>query len=210
MRRRIIIAGGVGSGRPGVGDAIRRLAIECLVRSSQFGSSASSMNVLCPPGMIRLKRRYLGTSNWYGRSDAWLFDLVCKFGSLFLDGIFNLPENQQRRLLAHLEPMGAGLYRHLPETAQLHLISGIDSEFGDLRNDRSSIHRVLFEVLCRDGLIRLLQRLKIVSIAPRLGVASLNLCSIKSRPSTAVFRILICIVMGVRLNKRHTMTFRQT
>lgn len=156
MRRRIIIAGGVGSGRPGVGDAIRRLVIECLVRSSQFGSpSASSMNVLLSTGHDQTEAEIFGGRRT-GMADPMPGCLTsCANSVLFLDGIFNLPENQQRRLLAHLEPMGAGLYRHLPEAAQLHLISGIDSEFGELRNDRASIHRVLFEVLCRDGLIRL-------------------------------------------------------
>ena len=156
MRRRIVIAGGVGSGRPGVGDAIRRLVIECLVRSSHYGSpSAKSMNVRLSTGHDQTEAEIFG-SRGVGMKDSMPGCLnACANSVLFLDGIFDLPENQQRRLLARLEPMGAGLYRHLPETPDLHLISGINSEFGDLSNDRSSIHRVLFETLCRDGLIRL-------------------------------------------------------
>ena len=41
IRRRILLSGGLGSGRPGVGDSIRRLMVDCLVRRMSFGQSAA-------------------------------------------------------------------------------------------------------------------------------------------------------------------------
>ena len=126
IRRRILLSGGLGSGRPGVGDSIRRLMVDCLVRRMSFGQSAAdSVSAKLSVGHDAIEGELFGgirTSK--GEQQLGLLSL-CQDSVLFVDGVLSIPDGLQRRLLDIVDVIDAG---HTPRlmalSASAHLVTG--------------------------------------------------------------------------------------
>lgn len=158
IRRRIVLSGGLGSGRPGIGDSVRRLMVDCLVRKMGFGhSAAESASAKLSVGHDAIEGELFGgmrTSK--GEQPLGLLSL-CQDSVLFVDGVLSIPDGLQRRLLDIVDVVDAG---HTPRlmalSASAHLVTGArPDELIGRDQGASPLQRSLFQALCRDGLIEL-------------------------------------------------------
>jgi len=153
--------GDTGCGRPGIGDVIRQLVLECLVRTLSVGSSgAPTRSAKVSIGHDAIEVELFGgfRSGTSEQSVGLLSE--CADSALFLDGALSMPENLRRRLLDAVEAMESGhTAQRVTTAANLHLIAGARrDEFSNLR-EKHSVTQALFQSLCRDGLLTI----------PRLG-----------------------------------------
>ncbi|MEE2755638.1 MAG: hypothetical protein VYA30_03210 [Myxococcota bacterium] len=155
-RRRIMLMGHGGSGRAGIGDRIRQLTVECLVRANQMGD---------PKGVSRSVRLSTGhdeiaTDIFGGRRHGTTEQVAgclsdCNASVLFLDEALQMPDNLLPRFLAALNTETSGYMTQQNQPSNLHLITGVQGEFERETHEQTSVVRALFENLCRDGLIEI-------------------------------------------------------
>ncbi|MBV69706.1 MAG: hypothetical protein CMH52_00020 [Myxococcales bacterium] len=155
-RRRIMLMGHGGAGRAGIGDRIRQLTVECLVRANQMGDPKGvSRSVRLSTGHDDIATDVFGGRR-YGTTEQVAGCLAdCNASVLFLDEALQMPDNLQPRFLAALDTDSAGYMAHQNQASNLHLITGVQGEFERDNYEQTSVIRALFESLCRDGLIEI-------------------------------------------------------
>jgi len=153
FRRRVLLVGGQGSGRPGIGDALRRLMVECLVRTLGVGDSTQdSRSAKLSNGHAAVETELFGGQRRGAEAThRGLLD-QCAGSVLFVDGLLATPDDVQRRLLDRLEASGSGLTHDstsLP--GDFHLISGASISDLVALGGQDSLGQSLFQSACRDG-----------------------------------------------------------
>ncbi len=157
-RRRMLLSGALGTGRPGIGDSIRRLMVECLVRRIGLGNgSADSVSAKLSVGHDAIEGELFGgMRTTKGEQPLGLLSL-CQDSVLYVDGVLGIPDALQRRLLDIVDVVDAG---HSPRLVALsgsaHLVAGARPQDLIGRGDEATpLQRALFQAVCRDGLIEL-------------------------------------------------------
>jgi hypothetical protein len=168
LRRRMLLVGALGTGRPGIGDSIRRLTVECLVRRMNLGNpAADSVSAKLSIGHDAIEGELFGgIRTTKGEQPLGLLSL-CQDSVLYVDGVLGIPESLKRRLLDIVDVVDAG---HSPRLMAIsggaHLVVGArPSELSARTDEASPLERTLFQALCRDGLIELPQLESLLSDA---------------------------------------------
>ena len=155
FRRRIMISGEVGTGRQGMGDTMRRLAVECLVRRLSAGlDTGSSRSAKVSSGDDSIESEVFGGFRSGTTEQAVGLLSECADSVLFLDGVLSMPERLKRRLLNCLEDVPAIHSGGRSSVGtNVHLVSGVQSYELDALDEPNSVTQALFQSLCHDGLL---------------------------------------------------------
>ena len=153
FRRRVLLVGSQGSGRPGIGDDLRQLLFECVVRTLGVGDSTrESRSVKLSVGHSAVATELFGgQSSGAEAARRGLLD-QCSESVLFIDGALATPETVRRRLLDSIEAGESGLtHDRAALQGNLHLIVGASpSDVADI-GSQDSVGRSLFQSVCRDS-----------------------------------------------------------
>ena len=151
-RRRFMVVGGRGSARPVVGDHLRRLISECLVRRLGFGSGRSeSLSVRLSAQADTSRNTLFGDPHRRLSDDARPGVLNGdQYGAVFIDNLLGLDETAQHLVIDLLEASEGASDRRLLDA---HLVVG--ARPGQTHGQYSTPSQTLFQLSCRDGLLEL-------------------------------------------------------
>ena len=152
-RRRVLLVGSQGSGRPGIGDDLRQLLFECVVRTLGVGDSTrESRSVKLSVGHSAVETELFGGQSSGAEAARRGLLEQCSESVLFIDGALATPETVRRRLLDSIEAGESGLtHDRAALQGNLHLIVGASpSDVADI-GSQDSVGRSLFQSVCRDS-----------------------------------------------------------